>query len=52
MQAWLSAVGFSFKEPISEKELISFVIQHAEGLDPEIDKKLVDQGYKAKLRSP
>jgi len=48
-QAWLGAIGFSFKEPISEKEILSFVIQHAEGLDSEIDKKLVDQRYKNKL---
>lgn len=48
-QAWLSAIGFTFEEPISEKELIIFVVQHAEGLDPEIDKKLVEQRYKTKL---
>ena len=49
VQAWLSAIGFSFKEPISEKEILSFIIQHAEGLDSETDKKLVGQGYKSKL---
>lgn len=48
-QAWLSAIGFTFKEPITEKELITFIVQHVEGLDPEIDHKLVDQGFKAKL---
>lgn len=48
-QAWLSAIGFSFKEPISEKEILSFAIQHAEGLDAEIDHKLVDQNYKTNL---
>lgn len=48
-QAWLSAIGFSFKEPISEKEILTYIIQHAEGLDHEIDKKLVAQYYKAKL---
>ncbi len=48
-QAWLSAIGFSFKEPISEKEILTYIVQHAEGLDPEIDKKLVAQGYKAKF---
>jgi len=48
-QAWLSAIGFSFKEPISEKEILSFAIQHAEGLDTEIDHKLVDQNYKTNL---
>lgn len=48
-QAWLSAIGFSFKEPISEKEILSFAIQHAEGLDAEIDHKLVNQNYKTNL---
>jgi|HubBroStandDraft_1064217.scaffolds.fasta_scaffold24778_4 integrase len=48
-QAWLSAIGFSFKEPISENEILSFAIQHAEGLDKEIDHKLVDQNYKTNL---
>lgn len=49
IQAWLSAIDFSFKNPISEKEIIAFIIQHCEGLDPEIDKKLVEQKYKSKL---
>jgi integrase len=49
MVAWLEAVNFSFKEPISEKEVLSFIIQHAEGLDSEIDQRLVKQRYKNKL---
>jgi integrase len=49
IQAWLSAIGFSFYEPISEKELLTFIVQHAEGLESTIDKKLVQQGYKSKL---
>ena len=48
-QAWLNAIGFNLKGPISEKEILSYVIQHAEGLDFDVDKKLVDQGYKSKL---
>lgn len=48
-QAWLSAIGFSFKSPITLQELITFIIQHTEGLDPDIDTMLVDQGFKAKL---
>jgi len=48
-QAWLSAIGFSFNETITEKEIITFIIQHIEGLDVDIDKKLVEQGYKSKL---
>lgn len=47
--AWLSAVGFSFNEEITEKEVLSFIVQHAEGLDSSIDKKLVEQAYKSKL---
>ncbi len=49
MQAWLSAIGFSFKEAISEKEVLSYIIQHAESLDHEVDEKLVNQNYKTKL---
>ena len=48
-QAWLSAVGFSFHEPISEKEIITFIIQHCEGLETAIDEKLVAQNFKSKL---
>jgi len=48
-QAWLSAIEFSFKEPINSKEIISFIIQHAEGPDPEVDKKLVYQNFKVNL---
>ena len=48
-QAWLSSVGFNFQTPITEKEILSFIVQHAEGLDPQIDTKLFQQGFKAKL---
>jgi integrase len=48
-QAWLSAIGFTFEEPICENEIIAFIIQHVEGLDVTVDKKLVDQGFKSKL---
>jgi integrase len=47
-QAWLSALGFSFTTPITEREVISFIVQHAEGLDADIDQKLVEQGFKLK----
>ena len=50
-QAWLSAIEFSFKEPISEEIVKLFIIQHVEEMDPNIDKMLVSQGYKAKLGS-
>ena len=48
-QAWLSGMGFSFCTPITEKEITTFIIQHAEGLEPSVDQKLVDQGYKYQL---
>ncbi len=48
-QASLSAVGFTFTRPISTKEVLSFIIEHVEELDPYIDKKLVNQKFKYKL---
>ncbi len=48
-QAWLSAISFSFIKPISMKEVLSFIIQHVEGLDVNIDKMLVSQRFKSKL---
>jgi len=48
-QAWLSAIGFSFQEPITEKDIMTFIVQHAEGIDHTIDEKLVKQGFKLKL---
>jgi integrase len=47
-QAWLSAIGFSFERAPSEDELITFVVQHVEGLDPHVDELLVSQRYKNK----
>ena len=48
-QAWLSIIGFTFQQAVTEKEIFVFIIQHVEGLDPEVDKKLVEQRYKRKL---
>lgn len=48
-QAYLDAVGFTFREAITEKEVAKFIIQHTNGIDIEIDKKLVDQKFKQKL---
>lgn len=48
-QAWLGAIGFTFNETITDKELMTFIIQHAEGLDNDIDEKLVTQKFKNKL---
>lgn len=48
-QAWLNAIGFNFNEPLTERIIITFIVQHVEGLDNEVDKKLVAQGSKQKL---
>jgi integrase len=48
-QAWLSAIGFTFLEPITQKEIITFIVEHAQGLDADVDQLLVDQHYKQKL---
>jgi integrase len=49
-QAWLSAIGFTFNEPITKKEVLTFMIQHLmDGLEISIDTRLVEQGYKDKL---
>lgn len=45
-EAWLKAIGFNIGSLITENEVISFIVQHAEGLDPHIEKQLVEQGYK------
>lgn len=47
IKAWLNAMGFSGL--ITKHEIISFIIQHSEGLNPFIDQQLVDKGYKEKL---
>lgn len=48
-QAWLSAIGFSFEEPLNEIVVNLFIIQHIEEMDPHVDKMLVKQNYKSKL---
>jgi len=49
-QAWLSVIGFNFKtDRITVGILKHFIIQHIEEMNPEVDKILVDQGYKSKL---
>jgi len=45
-EAWLIAIGFNIGSLITEKEVISFIVQHAEGLDSDVEEKLVTQGYK------
>ncbi len=48
-QAWLGAIEFDFNSPITEKEITTFIVQHVEGLEEAIDKKMCDQGFKNKL---
>jgi integrase len=48
-QAWLGAIGFSFYNHITITEIKTFIIQHAEGLDSQVDKKLVELSFKEKL---
>jgi integrase len=48
-QAFLEAINFNFYKNITEKEVLTFIVQHAEGLDPDIDQKLVNQRHKSKL---
>lgn len=48
-QVWLRAMGFSFNEPITEQEIVSFIVQHVEGLDSDVDEKLFNNGFKSKL---
>lgn len=50
-QAWLSAIGFDFNTSITESEVLSFIVQHTQGLDDLIDTQLVEQGYKTKKGS-
>jgi len=51
-QAWLSGIGFTFTAPITDKEIITFIVQHAEGFsasdqERDIDNQLVEQRYKS-----
>lgn len=45
-EAWLSAIGFTFDNPISKREISLFIVQHAENIDHDVDERLVKQGYK------
>ena len=47
-RAWLNAVGFSFQKNIQEKDVILFIVQHAEGLDDAIEQELIQGGFKNK----
>lgn len=49
-QAWLSAIGFDFRSDRITVDIIQhFIIEHVEGLNPDVDRKLVEQAYKSKL---
>ena len=49
-QAWLSAIGCDFKTPPITVDILKlFIVQHIEGMDPKIDKILVEQAYKTNL---
>lgn len=49
-QAWLSAHNHDFRAPlITESEIMTFIIKHVEGIEHDIDEKLVKQGFKSKL---
>lgn len=49
IKAWLKAIGFSFKKAITIKEIVLFIIQHAEGMDPKVDAYLVEHKFKYQL---
>lgn len=47
IKAWLAAMKID--GPITKKDVLSFIMQHVEGLEPAIDQLLVDQGYKKRV---
>ena len=47
IKAWFTAMNFTGH--ITKTEILSFIMQHIEGLDPYIDHLMVEQGYKKKL---
>lgn len=49
-RAWLSAVGLTFESHYDPIEIVKcFIVSHIEGMEPNIDKKLFEKGYKASL---
>lgn len=49
-KAWLSAVGLNFESKHKSIDILRcFIVQHIEGMDPNVDQKLLEQGLKAKL---
>ena len=48
--AWFSAIGCNFEVPFISVDLIkTFIVQHIEGLNSEVDQRLFEQGYKSRL---
>lgn len=49
-KAWLSAIGLTFESDYDPIEIVKcFIVNHIEGMDPDIDNKLFEKGYKASL---
>lgn len=49
-KAWLSAIGLDFGSKHKSIDILRcFIVQHIEGMDPNVDQKLFQQGLKAKL---
>lgn len=49
-KAWLSAIGLDFGSKHRSIDILRcFIVQHIEGMDPNVDQKLLEQGLKAKL---
>ena len=47
--AWRRAKGQLLSKPFDVDETCTFIVEHTEGLDPDVDKRLVGVGYKRNL---
>lgn len=49
-KAWLSAIGLTFESHYDPIEIVKcFIVSHIESMDPNVDQKLFEKGYKASL---
>lgn len=49
-KAWLSAIGCAFESKYASLAILKlFIMQHIEGMDPDIDQQLFEKGFKARL---
>lgn len=49
-KAWLSAIGLTFESDYDPIEIVKcFIVSHIESMDPNVDQKLFEKGYKASL---